>query len=121
MIVCPRCQHHNPESAGRCEACGGSLAQAVYRVCPNCQALNPVRHAYCHRCFSLLDASLQAELERTPSPRPAAPRPARRPAGHTFPLHIRPRLQTRNWFHAPSEGARPHHGAPAHCAHDRPE
>jgi ribosomal protein L40E len=76
MIVCPRCQHHNPESASRCAACGGSLAQAVYRACPTCSALNPMRNAYCHRCFSLLDAGLQAELEQTPPPPRVAPRPS---------------------------------------------
>jgi ribosomal protein L40E len=54
MIVCPNCQQHNPEDAGHCSACGGSLEGFAYRVCPACGALSPARNTFCHRCLAAL-------------------------------------------------------------------
>jgi uncharacterized membrane protein YvbJ len=34
MIVCPTCNHHNPEGAEACAQCGASLAGFAYRACP---------------------------------------------------------------------------------------
>ncbi|MGC9359039.1 MAG: double zinc ribbon domain-containing protein [Anaerolineae bacterium] len=52
MIVCPACQHPNPEDAKTCERCGGSLAGFVYRACPRCGALNPPDNTFCNRCLA---------------------------------------------------------------------
>jgi ribosomal protein L40E len=56
MIVCPACQHPNPEDAKTCERCGGSLAGFVYRACPRCGALNPPDNAFCNRCLARIQA-----------------------------------------------------------------
>ncbi len=72
MIVCPRCQHHNPETATVCASCGAPLERAAYRACPSCKALNPGTAVYCHRCFSPLDARVQATLDGAPPARPPA-------------------------------------------------
>jgi len=52
MIVCPACQHPNPEDARTCEHCGGSLAGFVYRACPRCGVLNPPDNTFCNRCLA---------------------------------------------------------------------
>lgn len=54
MIVCPACQHHNPEGTESCSSCGSSLAEFIHRVCPVCGALNPADNTYCQRCFGEL-------------------------------------------------------------------
>jgi hypothetical protein len=60
MIVCPACQHRNPEQASRCEACGGSLEHFIYRACPACGALNEASSAFCQRCLEPLLPQFQA-------------------------------------------------------------
>jgi len=52
MIVCPGCQHRNPEDASECRQCGASLAGFAYRACPRCDALNPPDNAFCNRCLA---------------------------------------------------------------------
>lgn len=54
MIVCPSCQHRNPEGTAQCLSCGASLERFVYRACPSCGALNPAQNTFCHRCLSEL-------------------------------------------------------------------
>ena len=54
MIVCPACNHKNPEGSEVCEACGASLEHFLYRACPSCGALNPAQNTFCHRCLSAL-------------------------------------------------------------------
>lgn len=54
MIVCPSCEHRNPEGAESCEVCGASLDRSVYRACPSCGALNAADDLYCRRCLAEL-------------------------------------------------------------------
>ena len=69
MIVCPVCNHRNPDDAAVCQACGGSLERFVYRACPSCGALNPAGNVFCHRCFEDLVAGgveRASEVENVP-------------------------------------------------------
>lgn len=67
MIVCPACQHRNPEGAEVCEACGASLEGFAYRVCPKCGALNPAENLFCHRCLERLAGATSAKGEQPPA------------------------------------------------------
>jgi len=74
MIVCPVCNHRNPDDAPVCEACGGSLEHFVYRACPSCGALNPAGNVFCHRCFAELAGNAQPMIEPKDIPvRPFVP------------------------------------------------
>jgi len=72
MIVCPVCQHRNPEGAKTCEACGASLEGFFYRVCPVCGALNPAEAVFCRRCLAELIPS-EAPEEPLPPTEAEAP------------------------------------------------
>ncbi len=48
MIVCPNCNHHNPEGATQCEACYTPLPEMV--PCPNCGAPVQVDANFCGQC-----------------------------------------------------------------------
>ena len=65
MIVCPNCNHHNPEGATQCEACYTPLPEMM--PCPNCGASVQVDANFCGQCgFSIQsppDASLPTALE----------------------------------------------------------
>ncbi|MFH1085084.1 MAG: zinc ribbon domain-containing protein, partial [Chloroflexota bacterium] len=54
MIVCPVCNHRNPDAAPTCAACGAALVQVGYRECPSCEALNPADSLFCSRCLAEL-------------------------------------------------------------------
>lgn len=57
MIVCPSCEHRNPEDAKECQKCGASLAGFAYRACPRCDALNPPDNTFCNRCLAQIRAA----------------------------------------------------------------
>lgn len=61
MIVCPTCQHKNPEDAEVCEVCGESLTDFV--ACPACGALNPAENVFCHRCLERLKGAAAEETK----------------------------------------------------------
>jgi len=75
MIVCPICNHTNPEGTDTCESCGGSLENFLYRVCPSCDALNPAQNTFCHRCLSPLTASAQEAVSSAEDVEPSPPAP----------------------------------------------
>jgi ribosomal protein L40E len=54
MIVCPHCQHLNPEAATHCQACGQALSNPLYRACGSCGALNALERTHCSHCLSPL-------------------------------------------------------------------
>lgn len=65
MIVCPNCNHPNPDGAVQCEACYTPLP--VLSTCPNCRASIQADASFCGQCgFNLQDAASVA-----PSPSPA--------------------------------------------------
>ncbi|MEM8778543.1 MAG: FHA domain-containing protein [Cyanobacteria bacterium P01_G01_bin.49] len=48
MIICPNCEHHNPEGAIQCEACFTSLPQQAN--CRNCGAVLLSNATFCGQC-----------------------------------------------------------------------
>lgn len=60
MIVCPNCDHQNPEGASQCEACYTPLPSKTY--CPNCGAEVQTDSTFCGQC----GYSIQAEAEIEP-------------------------------------------------------
>jgi len=66
MIVCPNCNHPNPDGAVQCEACYTPLP--VLSTCPNCRASIQADASFCGQCgFNLQDA---ASVAPSPSPDP---------------------------------------------------
>jgi ribosomal protein L40E len=56
MIVCPNCNHQNPDDAEACEACFTPLPKTI--TCPNCDAIVPIDASFCGHCGFNLQASL---------------------------------------------------------------
>ncbi|NJR25609.1 MAG: FHA domain-containing protein [Richelia sp. CSU_2_1] len=64
MIVCPNCNHQNPDGANQCEACYTPLP--VTASCPNCGAAVQTDAAFCGQCgFNLRPGSYVPEIEPT--------------------------------------------------------
>ncbi len=73
MIVCPNCNHQNPDGASQCEACYTPLP--VTASCSNCGAAVQTDAAFCGQCgFNLRSGSIVPEVGVTvPSPSPVGP------------------------------------------------
>jgi pSer/pThr/pTyr-binding forkhead associated (FHA) protein/ribosomal protein L40E len=76
MIVCPHCNHQNPEEAVHCEHCYAPLPSTTH--CPNCNATVQSDASFCGQCgFNLQDAtgghSPQSPLPPTIAAPSAAP------------------------------------------------
>ncbi|NJP11037.1 MAG: FHA domain-containing protein [Leptolyngbyaceae cyanobacterium RU_5_1] len=70
MIVCPNCNHQNPDGALQCEACYTPLPEIT--TCPNCGATVQTDASFCGQCgFSLRSAAAAensvSSSENTPS------------------------------------------------------
>lgn len=60
MIVCPNCNHQNPEGAKTCEACLTPLPDTTN--CPNCGAIVQTDATFCGQCgYSLQPTSAASE------------------------------------------------------------
>ncbi|HBK98495.1 MAG TPA: phosphopeptide-binding protein [Microcoleaceae bacterium UBA10368] len=65
MIVCPNCNHQNPDGATQCEACYTPLP--ITASCSNCGAAVQTDAAFCGQCgFNLRPGSSVPEVETTP-------------------------------------------------------
>lgn len=63
MIVCPNCNHQNPDGAVQCEACYTPLPAMT--ACPNCGASVQTDASFCGQCgFNL--KSIAAEISADP-------------------------------------------------------
>jgi len=70
-MICPRCQHDNPDGAKFCNACGAKLESA----CPACGHLNPPGSRFCNECGGKLGQPLSPAAEpRFASPQAYTPR-----------------------------------------------
>lgn len=67
MIVCPNCNHQNPDGAVQCEACYTPLPAMM--ECPNCSASVQSDASFCGQCGFNLKGS-QAGGESGPPPPP---------------------------------------------------
>jgi len=67
MIVCPNCNHPNPNGAVQCEACYTPLPATSN--CPNCGATVQADAAFCGQCgFNLHSAAAPAPVAATVAP-----------------------------------------------------
>ncbi len=77
MIVCPNCNHPNPDGAVQCEACYTPLPAMA--ACPNCGAIVQSDASFCGQCGSNLradgatSASVEPDNASLPSEAPAIP------------------------------------------------
>lgn len=66
MIICPNCDHQNPDGATQCEACYTALPTLSY--CPNCGAEVQTNATFCGQCGYTIKAEEVApsleELEK---------------------------------------------------------
>jgi predicted component of type VI protein secretion system len=61
MIVCPNCNHQNPEGAVQCEACYTPLPAMT--TCPNCGATVQTDASFCGQCgFNLRAAGITSAV-----------------------------------------------------------
>ncbi len=67
MIVCPNCNHQNPEGATQCEACYTPLPTTT--SCPNCGASVQSDAAFCGQC----GYGLQTTTSEEPDPATTLP------------------------------------------------
>lgn len=65
MIVCPNCNHQNPDAAIQCEACYTPLPAMT--TCPNCGASVQTDASFCGQCGSNLQDD-PAQNKQAPSP-----------------------------------------------------
>jgi predicted component of type VI protein secretion system len=62
MIVCPNCNHQNPDAAVQCEACYTPLPAMM--DCPSCGASVQADASFCGQCgFNLQTAEMQSEIQ----------------------------------------------------------
>ena len=73
MIVCPNCDHQNPEGATQCEACYTPLPATT--SCPNCGASVQTDASFCGQCGFNLNAmpDLQASVASPSASQPLSP------------------------------------------------
>lgn len=73
MIVCPNCNHQNPDGATQCEACYTPLPATT--ACPNCGASVQTDASFCGQCgFNLkTTAPVAGESTSAPTPLPSLP------------------------------------------------
>ncbi len=68
MIVCPNCNHSNPDGAQACEACYTPLPSTT--SCPTCGASVQTDATFCGQCGSNLRPSNKSDLPDLMSPEP---------------------------------------------------
>jgi len=66
MIVCPNCNHQNPDGANQCEACYTPLPTTT--SCPNCGASVQTDASFCGQCGFNLNVSTSMGGGRTSAP-----------------------------------------------------
>jgi pSer/pThr/pTyr-binding forkhead associated (FHA) protein/ribosomal protein L40E len=98
MIVCPNCNHQNPEEATYCEACYTSLPSLTH--CPNCHATVQSDASFCGQCGFNLQESEGKSTPTSPiiSPTIAVSAP---PSGEP-PTVARPAFSTEESYVAPA-------------------
>ncbi|WP_293122071.1 FHA domain-containing protein [Microcoleus sp. bin38.metabat.b11b12b14.051] len=101
MIVCPNCNHQNPDGASQCEACYTPLPLTA--SCSNCGAAVQTDAAFCGQCgFNLRPGSTIPEVEVTaPSVSTVGPTVVSPPTPEPAPTEPMMALET---VVAPSQG-----------------
>jgi hypothetical protein len=65
MLICPNCNHSNPEGATQCEACYTSLPQMIH--CPHCDAPIQTDATFCGSCGNSVTAQIPVTSPETSS------------------------------------------------------
>lgn len=65
MIVCPNCNHQNPEGAAACEACYSPLPATT--SCPQCGATVQTDATFCGQCGYNLQSSITQSASSEPT------------------------------------------------------
>lgn len=73
MIICPNCEHHNPDGAVQCEACYTPLPQPTQ--CRHCGATLLTNATFCGECGTPSPFEPPETPEATPPPPPDVPPP----------------------------------------------
>lgn len=81
MIVCPNCNHQNPEGATQCEACYTPLPTTI--ACPSCGATVQSDATFCGQCGSNLPQPESAKQQPSPDLLPTVVTP---PASEPIPI-----------------------------------
>ncbi|MDX2097296.1 MAG: FHA domain-containing protein [Leptolyngbyaceae cyanobacterium bins.59] len=68
MIICPNCNHQNPDGASQCEACYTPLPITVN--CPNCGTAVQADAHFCGQCGFNLQATSAIPTQETVAPGP---------------------------------------------------
>jgi pSer/pThr/pTyr-binding forkhead associated (FHA) protein/ribosomal protein L40E len=71
MIVCPNCNHQNPDGATQCEACYTPLPTTT--TCPNCGATVQEDASFCGQCGFNLKASAPVGAGMSSAPNSSLP------------------------------------------------
>ena len=78
MIVCPNCNHPNPDGAVQCESCYTPLPVTV--ACPNCSAAIQADAGFCGQCgFNLKSQSAPLSSPMPSTPESSSPDPQELP------------------------------------------
>ena len=68
MIICPNCNHHNPDGSTQCENCYTPLPQTT--TCPNCGASVQTDATFCGQCgFNLRVEMIEPGIDMSESPK----------------------------------------------------
>ncbi|MEM1564127.1 MAG: SPFH domain-containing protein [Candidatus Bathyarchaeia archaeon] len=59
MVLCPKCNFQNPQTAKFCSNCGAPLQAAGGVNCPKCGTLNPAGAKFCLNCGSPLQSTVK--------------------------------------------------------------
>ncbi|MEM1566806.1 MAG: SPFH domain-containing protein [Candidatus Bathyarchaeia archaeon] len=59
MVLCPKCNFQNPQTAKFCSNCGTPLQAAGGVNCPKCGTLNPAGAKFCLNCGSPLQSTVK--------------------------------------------------------------
>ncbi|MDX2243749.1 MAG: FHA domain-containing protein [Leptolyngbyaceae cyanobacterium bins.302] len=86
MIVCPNCNHQNPDGAVQCESCYTPLPATT--ACPNCGAKVQVDASFCGQCGFNLKA--MSPVPQAPVSPAAIPVPEIQPDLEVSPLAVEP-------------------------------
>ncbi|MEB3308872.1 MAG: FHA domain-containing protein [Snowella sp.] len=76
MLICPNCNHSNPDGATQCEACYTDLPQLI--KCPNCGAQVQSDATFCGSCGANIASPIPASVP-APSPVASEPEPTVKP------------------------------------------
>ncbi|NEO28030.1 MAG: FHA domain-containing protein [Kamptonema sp. SIO4C4] len=89
MIVCPNCNHQNPEGATQCESCYTPLP--VTTNCPNCGTNVQADASFCGQCgFNLQETSIPDDPEQEIEAEPMTSEPAEEEAASPTPTTPEP-------------------------------